>query len=80
MTQEYLVLIAFACGVATDIVWAKWHAAVARSAAMSAANWSVLIFGTNIAYTVLVVERQWASVAAYAVGAWAGTFCVVRWK
>jgi hypothetical protein len=74
-----LLLLAFICGVALDIVWAKTVSSVARKRAFTAANLSVLLYLFTVVATVLIVEECFVACFAYALGNWCGTYITVRW-
>ena len=74
-----LVLLAFTAGFAMDFVWGSCVSAVTHRKPFIAAHLSVLLYLCTVVSTVLIVDNQWASITAFLVGSWAGTYCTVRW-
>jgi hypothetical protein len=76
----FLYLVAFACGFAMDIVWAKTVSAVAGKRPLLAANLSVILYVFTAVTTLLIVQQCFGACLAYAVGNWCGTYLTVRWS
>ncbi len=74
-----LYLLAFACGVALDVTWAKTVTAVSGRRAFSAANLSVALYVFTAVTTILIVQECFGACLAYAIGNWVGTYATVRW-
>ena len=74
-----LIIVAFICGVAMDVVWTSCVTAVAERRAALAAHLSVMLYLCTVISTVLILDNQWLSIAAFASGNWCGTFATVRW-
>jgi hypothetical protein len=75
-----VILLAFICGFAQDIVWANCVADVQAKRPVHAANMSVLIYLCILVSTVLVVQQCILACFAFAVGGWIGTYVAVRKK
>lgn len=74
----YIPIGSFLVGFFADYAWAQWTKASNDHRAYAAANWGLLIFGTNIAYIVLAIEGMWWPIAAYVAGSWLGTVVAVK--
>jgi hypothetical protein len=70
---------AFLAGFLLDVVWARCVNAISNRRAVSAANLSVLLYLCTIVSTVLIVEKCFLAIAAYAVGGWIGTYAIIKW-
>jgi len=77
MTSAMVLLGAFACGFAMDLVWTLAVKAVTQRRPMTAANLSAVLYLCTIVSTVLIVEKCFLAVAAYILGGWIGTYIVV---
>jgi hypothetical protein len=75
-----IVCIALAAGFVLDMVWALCVDAIAKRRQLMASNLSVLLYLCTIVSTILIVERNFFAVAAYAVGGWLGTYLTVGKK
>jgi hypothetical protein len=75
-----MILLAFLCGLALDLVWTACVLDVQAKRPISAANTSVLIYVFTLVSTVLIVDKAVAACIAYAVGSWVGTYIAVRRK
>lgn len=80
MTNAVVLLGAFACGFAMDLVWTLAVEAVTQRRPMAAANLSAVLYLCTIVSTVLIVEKCFVAVAAYILGGWIGTYIVVAWR
>ena len=67
-----IALLAFLCGFALDIVWAKCVSDVQSKRPIHAANMSVLVYLCTAISTMLVVGQCIAACVAYAIGGWVG--------
>lgn len=73
-----LLVLAFICGFAMDLIWALCINAVTQRRPIMAANMSALLYLCTIVSTILIVEKCFIAVAAYIVGGWFGTYLVVK--
>lgn len=78
MTNPLLVSIAFGCTALADLVWVRWHAAVAARRPHAAACWSVAIFALGSAFTLTVVEKDLVAYLAALAGAYCGTYWALK--
>ena len=74
-----IIFLAFLCGVLMDVIWSKCVSAVAHHRPAVAAHLSIGLYLCTIVSTVLIVDSQWLSIAAFIAGSWIGTYCTVRW-
>jgi hypothetical protein len=75
-----LILLAFLCGLALDLVWTRCVTDVQSQRPFSAANTSVLVYLCTLVSTLLIVDKAVLACVAYAVGSWVGTYVAVRRK
>lgn len=75
-----LLLLAFLCGFAMDVVWARTVSAVSARRPLSAANLSVVLYGFNVVTTILIVQECFGPCVAYAIGNWCGIYITVRYS
>jgi len=73
-----IVCIAFLAGFLLDVVWALCVEAIGSKRAVVAANLSVLLYLCTIVSTILIVEKCFIAIAAYAIGGWIGTYVTIR--
>jgi len=74
-----IILTAFACGFAYEVLWTACVHSVRDRRAMRAANLSLLIYLLALVSTVLIVERNVWAVVAFGLGNWLGTYLTVRY-
>jgi len=75
-----VLLLAFAGGFALDWVWCACVTAVTQKRPLVAANMGLLLYFCTLISTLLIVDKNFLAVAAYAIGGWCGTYIVVRHK
>jgi len=75
-----IILFAFLCGFAMDLVWTLAIDAIQMRRPIMAANMSALIYLCTVVSTVLIVEKAASAVVAYIIGGWVGTYVIVRWR
>jgi hypothetical protein len=71
-------VLAFLAGFLTDAFWAVWHRYNNDDREIAAANASIGIYVCGVLLTWFVKTENWTAVIAYAVGAWLGTYWIVR--
>ena len=77
MSALLVIILAFACGFAMDLVWTLCINAVTQRRPVMAANLSAILYLCTVVSTVLIVEKCVIAVVAYIVGGWVGTYVVV---
>ncbi len=80
MQYGWSVCVLFCLGFGTDFAWAKWTVASNKHRPFIAANWSMVLFTSGLAYTLCVVDREWGLVVSYLVGGYIGTVIAVYKK
>jgi len=73
----FIIIVAFVCGFAMDVVWTLCINAITTRRPIIAANLSAILYVCTIVSTILIVEKCFVAVAAYIVGGWLGTYLVV---
>lgn len=72
-----VLILAFICGFAMDLVWTLCVDAVTQRKPLLAANMSALLYICTIVSTILIVDKYYVAVAAYILGGWLGMYLVV---
>jgi len=70
-------IIAFAAGFLLDFLWVGCVHSVSRHQPIRAANMAVLFCLCTLVSTILIVNREVASIVAYCAGNWIGTYIAV---
>jgi uncharacterized membrane protein len=74
----WLCILSFFLAIAIDIVWVVYYKAINNGQAFIAAWLSVAIVICGLFGSWLLIDKEWAALAAYIVGGFIGTYLAVR--
>lgn len=74
----WLAILAFFGAIIIDYVWVCYYQSIGNGQAFKAANYSILIVIFGLFGSWLLIDKEWAALAAYIVGGYIGTYLAVR--
>jgi len=68
------MILAFICGILTDLAWGYWTKAVNNNQPWKASSWNLLTHLMALVFTLLVIDKDILNIAVYLFGCFIGCF------